>query len=313
MTARYEGGHQETAALRRDNNRWCAFDSSPLVASDTLIWPGENGLLYTIRLNTAYDPQVGTLSVRPDTPVCARYSTARSGAERYWYGFEDSAVVVGHYLYLSENGGMFFCVDLNTMELVWAQDTKDDSNSTPVFEAAGESGGYLYTAPSLHWTAQDGAGTVSVYKLDAVTGEILWEAPYDCRTVEGVSGGVQSSPLLGSPGTALEGKILYTVARTPDEGNGLLVALDTATGKESWRMVMDSYAWSSPAAFTAADGTVRVVVCDSVGRVFLLDGGTGQVLDTADAGSLVEASPAIYGNRLVVGTRGQKIWCMELG
>ena len=41
-------------------------------------------------------------------------------------------------------------------------------------------------------------------------------------------------------------------------------------------MVMDSYAWSSPAAFTAADGTVRVVVCDSVGRVFLLDGGTGQ-------------------------------------
>ncbi|MBQ3094487.1 MAG: hypothetical protein IJC52_04870, partial [Clostridia bacterium] len=46
----YEYGHEDARLHRKDNNRWCAFDSSPLVdaQTDTLIWPGENGLLYTI-------------------------------------------------------------------------------------------------------------------------------------------------------------------------------------------------------------------------------------------------------------------------
>ena len=203
---------------------------------------------------------------------------------------------------------MFFCIDLNTMELVWAQDTKDDSNSTPVFERVADDRGYVYTAPSLHWTQDENAqGTISIYKLDAVTGQILWEAPYDVFTVSGVSGGVQSSPLLGKPGSSIEGMILYTISRTNTVDSGTLVALDTETGEEVWKLDMDYYAWSSPVAVYEENGTAYVVVCDSAGYASFIDGATGKVLDTEYLGGLVEASPAVYENMLVVGTRMKQI------
>ena len=312
----YQYGHDDDLAYREDNERWCAFDSAPLIHgdTDTLIWPGENGILYTIRLNTAYDQTAGTISVSPDAPVLTRYLTGRTNSASYWSGYEASASIVGNYLYISENGGMFFCVDLNTMELVWAQDTKDDSNSTPVFEKVSDTEGYLYTAPSLHWTQDvNYQGVISIYKLDAVTGEIVWEKPYDVHTVPGVSGGVQSSPLLGKPGTALEGLIFYAIARTDTSESGTLVALDTATGREVWRLNMDYYAWSSPVEVYDEAGNGYVILCDSNGTAHFIDGVTGQVADTLYLGGLVEASPAVYNDMLVVGTRLKKICGIRIG
>lgn len=305
----YEYGNEDPLAPRKDNDNWCAFDSAPLVdaKTDTLIWPGENGILYTFKLNTAYNQASGTISVSPDTLVAARYTTARSGEDKYWLGYEASASVVDGYLYVSENGGMFYCVDLNTMELVWAQDTVDDSNCSPVFQSD-SNGGYIYTAPSLHWTKDaDNQGSISLYKLDALTGKILWEKPFPVHTVDGVSGGVQSTPLLGKSGSNIEDLIFYTVARTPGKESGVLVALDTATGEEVWRWNMPHYAWSSPVAFYTEDGCAYIVVCDSAGDATLLDGATGQTLHSIDLGFLVEASPAVFGDMLVVGTRGKLI------
>lgn len=306
----YEYGSNDPLAYRKDNDAWCAFDSSPLVdaETDTLIWPGENGILYTIKLNTVYDKTAGTISVNPSEPVITRYHTGRSSEENYWYGYEASANIVESYLYVSENGGMFYCVDLNTMELVWAQDTKDDSNSSPVFERTAPDKGYVYTAPSLHWTQDSSAhGEISIYKLDALTGEVVWKKPYSVYTVDGVSGGVQSSPLLGEAGTSLEGMILYTISRTNTVDSGTLVALDTDTGAEVWRWEMDYYAWSSPVAVYDEDGTAYVVVCDSAGYATLLDGRSGTVLDSEYLGGLVEASPAVFEDMLVVGTRIKQI------
>ena len=312
----YENGYDESFSLRTDHNGWCAFDSSPLVdaETDTLIWPGECGILYTIHLNTNYDPAAGTISVAPDEPVRVQYDTTRSGNERYWYGFECSAVAVDRCLYLSENGGMFFCLDLDTMDLLWAQDTRDDSNSTPVYEPDGEDHGYIYTAPSLHWTADsDMSGHILIYKLDAVTGQVVWSRNYDCWTVDGVSGGVQSSPVLGRPGSSIDGLIIYGVSRTPGVNSGVLTALDTQNGCEVWSLSMDNYAWSSPLALYDSSGRAWLVLCDSAGTMFLLDGATGQVLSTASLGSLVEASPAAFNDTLVVGTRGQQIYAMTVG
>ena len=306
----YQYGHEEALSYRKDNDSWCAFDSSPLVdaETDTLIWPGENGLLYTIKLNTSYDKTAGTISIAPDKPVCTRYLTDRSSYNDYWLGYEASANIVGNYLYVSENGGLFYCVDLNTMELVWAQDTKDDSNSSPVFEWVSDTEGYIYTAPSLHWTKNaDSQGTVSIYKLNALTGEIVWEKPYNVHTVDGVSGGIQSTPLLGKNGSTIDGLIIYTVSRTPDKKSGVMVALDTKTGEVVWEMDMAYYTWSSPVALYTSNGTAYVVVCDTAGDAFLVEGKTGKLLSKVNLGGLVEASPVVFGNMLVVGTRGEKI------
>lgn len=312
----YEYGSDDEFALRKDNDVWCAYDSSPLVdaETDTLIWPGENGILYTLKLNTNYDKEAGTISVVPEEVVKTRYKTARSNDDEYWLGYECSANIIDHYIYLSENGGMFYCVDLNTMELVWSQDTKDDSNSTPVTEYNEATGvGYIYTAPSLHWTADDdGHGEISIYKLSANDGHIVWQKKYECNTVSGVSGGVQASPILGKKGTTLEGLVIYPIARTPNQGDGILVAIDTVTGNEVWRMKMNNYTWSSPAVVYSTDGIGYIVQCDSVGNVFLIDGETGSVFDTESVGSLVEASPVVYEDIVVVGTRGQRIYALQV-
>lgn len=308
----YERSGSDGFTLRTD---WSAFDSSPLVdaETDTLIWPGESGILYTITLNTEYDPVAGTVSVNPEETVKSRYKTARSSGSSYWLGYEPSAVIVDRYLYISENGGMFYCIDLNTMDLVWAQDTKDDSNSTPVFEWGEDGNGYIYTAPSLHWTANSsGEGPISIYKLNAATGEIVWEKSFDCHTVSGVSGGIQSTPLLGKDGTDIDGMILYSVARTPNSYDGLLVALDTKTGEVVWQNSMPNYTWSSPTAVYTQSGKAYIVICDSIGRVSLLDGTTGNILDTVELGSNIEASPAVFENTVVVGTRGQKIYALNV-
>ncbi len=292
---------------------WAAWDSSPLIdaETDTLIWPGESGILYTIKLNTEYNKTAGTLKIAPEEIVKTRYTTTRSNSQTYWIGYEPSAVIVDRYLYISENGGMFFCIDLNTMKLVWAQDTRDDSNSTPVFEWNGLDGGYIYTAPSLHWTNKNGAGYISIYKLDAKTGEIVWEQKFDCHTVNGLSGGVQSSPVLGKPGTELEGLILYTIARAPDMSNGKLVALDTKTGEIVWQKSMNYYTWSSPVAVYDKDGKAYIIISDSVGNMTMLDS-KGGVLSTIGLGSNVEASPAVFENTLVVGTRGGLVYGIKI-
>lgn len=56
------------------------FDGSALVdaETDTLIYPGENGILYLIRLNTKYDLNSGTLSIDPGRTVKWRYYGTRS-------------------------------------------------------------------------------------------------------------------------------------------------------------------------------------------------------------------------------------------
>ena len=295
----YEYGQKDSFAGRN----WSAFDSSPLVdaETDTLIWPGENGLLYTIKLNTAYDMDLGTISVTPDTPVKTRYSTAVS--DKRYLGYESSVSIVDRYLYVSENGGMFYCVDLNTMELVWAQDTLDDSNSSPVFEWGEDGNGYIYTAPSLHWTATKGAGSVTIYKLDAQTGEIVWDYTRDCVTVTDVSGGVQSTPLLGKAGTEIEGMVIYVIARTPAAYDGVMIAFDTETGEVIWEMDTRNYAWSSPTAFYTDDGQAYIAIANASGKIRLVDGATGEILYALGFDQTTEASPVIFGNMMVLGTR----------
>ena len=305
----WSGGQYDEFAYRG----WSAFDSSPIVdaETDTLIWPGENGVFYTMKLNTQYNQTAGTITVEPET-VKARYDSQRS--RDTYYGMEGSIVCFDHYGYVSDNTGYFFCFDLNTMEVIWVQDTLDDSNSTPVFEFDETTGrGYLYTAPSLHWTQDYYAnGMIPIYKLDAITGEIIWQTEYDCYTITDISGGVQSSPALGRVGTDLEDTIFYTIARCEGFYIGKLVALDTETGEEKWCYEMDNYTWSSPICVYDENGHGYIIVFDSVGAGIMIDGVTGEEVDRISAGWLVEASPAVWGDKVVIGTRGSMIYCFTL-
>jgi hypothetical protein len=303
---------------------WHAYDSSALfdVETGTIIEPGENGLLYTIKLRPQFDKAAGTLTISPGEAVKVRYATPQykdaSGntPTTRWWGMEDSAVIWRNYIYIADNGGSLMCYDLNTMKLVWVQSVLDDTNTTPVFEESPDDDTcYIYISTSLHVTATGSSdprkGGVPVWKINAATGEIVWETPkYPCYTVSGVSGGVQSTPVLGK--NDISNLVIYNIARTPTADSGILVALDKKTGAEVWKTSLTHYSWSSPVAVYTPQGKSYVVLCDSIGNMFLIDGKTGKILTSIDLGSNIEASPAVFGDTIVVGTRGQKIYAVKI-
>ena len=304
----FEFGHNETFA----NRGWHMFDSSPLVCAETdqLIYPGENGILYIIHLNTKYNEQTGELSVDPDNIVKWKYNGVRSGS-RYWLGVESSAAIINNYIFLADNGGNLMCLDLNTLKLVWVQDVLDDTNCSPVVDVE-DGHPYIYISTSFHygWRSYSTA-EIPIFKIDAETGEIVWRTDYTCYTVQDLSGGVQGTIAVGK--NKLSDMIFVPVARTPGASSGTLAALKKDTGEVVWEKETSMYSWSSPVDFYDADGNGYLLYCNSGFNMFLIDGKTGEQLDYMNLGGNIEASPAMYGNYAVVGTRAMRTYCIQVG
>lgn len=304
----FEFGHNETFA----NRGWHMFDSSPLVSAETdqLIYPGENGILYIIHLNTKYNEQTGELSVDPDNIVKWKYNGVRSGS-RYWLGVESSAAIINNYIFLADNGGNLMCLDLNTLKLVWVQDVLDDTNCSPVVDVE-DGHPYIYISTSFHygWRSYSTA-EIPIFKIDAETGEIVWRTDYTCYTVQDLSGGVQGTIAVGK--NKLSDMIFVPVARTPGASSGTLAALKKDTGEVIWEKETSMYSWSSPVDFYDADGNGYLLYCNSGFNMFLIDGKTGEQLDYMNLGGNIEASPAMYGNYAVVGTRAMRTYCIQVG
>ncbi len=305
----YTFGNSDSFSLRGNLSY---FDSSPLVdaESDTLIYPGENGILYLIHLGTSYDEEAGTLSVDPDQTLKWHYSGIRTSSASYWVGMEDSCAVYDGYLYIADNGGNLMCLNLNTLELVWVQDTLDDTNSTPVLSL--EDGRlYLYISTSfrLGWRSSSSA-VIPVWKIDAETGEIIWQKDYECYTQDGVSGGVQSTIAVGQ--NQLDDRIFVTVSMVGSTYSGVLACLDKETGEVRWEHNA-GYAWSSPVCVYDPQGEGEVIYADSTGTLYLVNADTGETYSTVSlSDGVIEASPAVYRNYLVIGTRASKIWGLQL-
>ena len=304
----FEFGHNETFA----NRGWHMFDSSPLVSAETdqLIYPGENGILYIIHLNTKYNEQTGELSVDPDNIVKWKYNGVRSGS-RYWLGVESSAAIINNYIFLADNGGNLMCLDLNTLKLVWVQDVLDDTNCSPVVDIE-DGHPYIYISTSFHygWRSYSTAA-IPIFKIDAETGEIVWRTDYTCYTVQDLSGGVQGTIAVGK--NKLSDMIFVPIARTPGASSGTLAALKKDTGEVVWEKETSMYSWSSPVDFYDADGNGYLLYCNSGFNMFLIDGKTGEQLDYMTLGGNIEASPAMYGNYAVVGTRAMRTYCIQMG
>ena len=318
----YEFGKQGTDPFAKRS--WYAYDSAPLIdaETDTLIYPGENGVIYTMKLNTVYDPVLGSITVDPGNVVKFRYD-ARTSYEKIdvadsthkWLGYEGSAAAWNGHLYLASNDGLFQCVDLNTMQVVWIANTEDDTNGSPVLDVISENEAYLYVGTSLHFNKdKNNKGIAPFFKIDAMTGKIVGRYGLTVYTVSGVSGGIQSTAAVGRSGSNISDLVFITIARYGDKDAGILVALDKETFEERWKLDMDAYSWSSPTVVYGTDGTGYVIQADSKGYISLIDGASGKVLNTIrPTDSNFEASPAVFGDKVIVGCRGdQTIFCFRL-
>lgn len=300
----YEGGYDDDFAPRI----WHAYDSSPIIDTwtDTLIQPGENGVIYTMRLNTHYDRESGALSVDPDEVVKFKFTIEGKYKEGgYLWGSECSGSVWGGYLYLGDNAGSIYCLDLNTMKMVWIQEVNEDINSSPILSEE-EDGRFIYFGTTLKYNYDSHSmGEAAVYKLNAMNGEIVWKKPFGVHTVKGYAGGVLSTgSLLDTPD---KDYVIYSVSKTPSLDGGYLVALDRATGHEEWKLSLDMYSWSSTVITTDYMGHPYIIQGCQNGDLLLIDALDGTILDSMNFGSAIEATPVMYANRIVLATRSEKI------
>jgi len=295
-------GH-DAGAPRKE---WGAFDSSALVnaASDTLIEPAENGLIYKVKLNAKFDPAAKSVSVSPELTKLT-YTTPVSKK----HGIESSAVAYRNLMYAADNDGNLVCWDANTLQVIWARELGDDTDASLVLDQSPD-GVFLYTGNEVDARTDPSQFITNLRKIDALTGKLVWQ--YDVPAVheEPNNGGLLGTPLLGTG--PISDLIIFNVAKTTNHTEGDLVALDRTTGKLVWKRHLKRYSWSSPVQINATDGTAYAVVTDSGGTMHLFDPNTGIDLDTLSLGKNTEASPAVYGNMLVVASYAKRIWGIKL-
>jgi len=286
---------------------WGAFDGNPLVdsANDRLIVAGENGVVYSIKLNTVFDTEAATVTIDPEI---SRYR--HNGSRRL--GTENSPSAFSHYLFFADNSGIITCLDLKTLEPVWVFDAGDDTDASLVLDWEEDNQRLvLYTGTQVD--LQGSGGSAFIRKLNAANGEVLWEYSVRCYFNPNFNGGVTATPVVGKHD--ISDLVIFWVAQVIGRGGGgALIAFDRQSGEVVWERILPAFGWSSPVAVYTEDGQSFLIVSDSVGDVRLIRGATGEVLYRISlaGGGNIEASPAVFGNFIVVGTRGQRIFGIEI-
>ena len=286
---------------------WGAFDSSALVnaASDTLIEPGENGLVYKAKLNAKFDPVAKTVSVDPQL-TRMEYRTPSSSK----FGIESSAVAYRNLMFASDNDGNLICWDANTMAVVWVRDIGDDSDASMVLEETPE-GVFLYHGNTLDKRGgTDAEQVTNLRKINALTGELVWEYKVPTLHDSPNNGGLLATPLLGTG--EISDLVIFNVSKATSLKAGDMVALDRRTGALVWKRHLKRYSWSSPVQITSTSGKAYAIVTDSGGTMHLFDPSTGVDLSTLSLGKNTEASPAVYGNMIVVASYARRIWGIRI-
>ncbi|CAG9610167.1 PQQ-like beta-propeller repeat protein [Pseudoneobacillus rhizosphaerae] len=287
---------------------WGAFDSAALVNrnTDTLFLGGENGLFYSMKLNTKFDAKKKTISVNPQT-VKYRYKIGNFNHQ----GIENSVASYKNMMYFTDNGGTLQGIDIAKMKPVWALGMTDDSDASIVIEPQ-KGIPFLYTGTEVD--KQGSKGNSILRKVNGLTGKVMWKKEIPALTILGenpVNGGLLATPIIGK--NDISNQIIFTIARYKTMSAGLMLSLDKETGKEIWRREMSNYAWSSPVAVYDKKGNSYIVQCDSVGTIYLIKGKTGEIIQKKNFyGSNIEASPAIYNNTIVIANRGGRIFSLTI-
>ena len=328
---------------------WQAYDGSPIITNDTLIYGGENGVLYTCKLNTSFDPENASVSIDPEGIVKMNYLgdgySRIDGVGSRWLGIESSISAFRNYLYYTDNGGRLQCVDVNSMQLKFVVDVKDEADSSVVIdEAYSDNTIYLYSATqvrSADKTLGNNMGYCHIRKINGLTGTIIWEKSQLCSIGDSAnSGGCLATPHVGRGPisnlvicsyslSAITGQSTPLTESTPQPSaetesesemvtpepsstpinysiGGRIVAYDKTTGQEIWTVEQSDDYWSSPVVVYDANGTKAYLLqCDRGGKITMYDASTGSQLNTLDLGSRIDSTPAVFENMLVVGTRGK--------
>ena len=311
-------------------SNWDAFDSSPIINgdTDTLIWPCENGIIYTFDLHTQYAQGAATVTVSPQVTGYKYMFDDNIGSHM---GVESSIAVYGNYGYFVDNTKNLCCIDLNTLKMVWTRVLGDDSDITPVVN---EENGIPYVYVGTEVDNQGGTGEYSgaayIYKVNGLTGGISkedggWQNSEPCYTFNGESsdndqsGGCFGNPVMGKG--KISNLIIFSFSMTKGLSSGnKVVAYDKDLGTKVWEYNMNIYSYSSPVDFYDVEGNAYLIICDAIGQIHMINALTGERItyiqtkknvgkkEESSSGVCIEASPIVYEGMLVVGTTSGSIF-----
>ena len=282
-----------------------SFDGSCLVdgTTDTVILGGENGLFYRILLNTDFDRDAMTISISPRVTTY-RYKSAVSKE----LGIENSVAAWGGYAWFADNSGLLTCMELETMKPIWLLDAGDDTDASIALEREADGKLALYTVNQVD--KQGKSGRCTMRRVDAMTGISDWSFSVKCTSDGENGGGGFASPAVGAG--AYADFVYFTISRT--EGGGTLFCFNKLDGSLAWEKDIGCSSWSSPVLVYRPDGTGVLVVGNGTGRGMLrmYDPADGRKLGGIQLKGLIEGSPAVFDDVLVVGTRDCKIYGIRL-
>jgi len=258
-----------------------------------------------VKLNTTFDPAAKTVTLAPELT-----KMVYAGPTSAKHGIENSAVAYRNLMFAADNDGMLLCWDVNTLQVLWMRDVGDDTDASLALDAT-DDGVFLYTGNQVdHRGANGGERITNIRKINAITGQQVWQYDIPAYYDAAVNGGVLGSPIVGQG--AMGDMVIFNVARTTAPREGDLVALDKTTGGVIWRRHLSNYSWSSPTLITGSDGTQYGVLPDSEGTIHLFDPATGLDLSTLDLGKNTEATISAYNDMLVVASYDRKIYGIRI-
>ncbi len=272
---------------------WQAYDGSPMISDDTLVYAGENGILYTVKLNAEFDAAAGTVSINPDGLVKMRYEgtgySKSDAAGARWYGVESSVAAFRNYAFFTDNGGRLQCVDLNTMAIKYVVDLTDETDSTVVVEESYDNSTiYLYTGSQVRTSSSElgeGYGYSYQRKINGLTGEIIWEKKWICSTGDSAaSGGIVATPHVGKG--QISDLVIYSFSLAAKSGASSGVSSETPDPEAT--DAVDTAAQTEQQAVPDANGSYSLG-----GRIVAYDKSTGNIVWSIEQTNDYWASPVV--------------------
>lgn len=277
------------------NNDW---DGSPMVIDDYLFEGGENSVFHIVKLNRGYD-SAGLVTVEPELIFTAPgYDDALVGQVGINVSIENSVAVSGNTVYFANSGGLVQGWDISGLAegvdpvQVFRYWVGDDVDATLVIDDEG----MLYVGVEYEQGRARSLEIGQIVKLDPSQPEnpLVWSV-FDTAARPG---GLWATP-------AIHRDLL--IAPTD---SGRVIGIDRASGEIRWEFRLPGpFLWSSP------------VVVDDV-YIQADCGGTIHAYDVSDTsvqppelwsvglGACIESTPAVWGGRIIVGTRGGQVYML---
>ena len=274
---------------------WQAYDGSPMIANDTLVYGGENGIFYTVKLNAEFDAAAGTVSINPDGLIKTRYEATGYSrddtAGSRWYGMESSVSAFRNYAFFTDNGGRLQCVDLNTMAIKYVVDVTDESDSSVVIdESYSENTFYLYTGSQTRTKGSDlpeGYGYSYQRKINGLTGAIVWEKRWICSTGDAsASGGIVATPHVGHG--QINNLVIYSFSLAALSGSNTSATATDTPDPAATASAEGTQSTTETLPQTNADGSYTIG-----GRIVAYDKATGAIIWSIEQTNDYWASPVV--------------------